>query len=269
MKDQPFIKLLSFFAIIFCSLISFGQGIITDKDNEFDKKYTPAPNSFFNELTPKNKSSNSYTSVEIKNSIKFCPTQIFRQKVTFFYEVQLNRGLSFNFGLGKAFGVDVFEQFFFEGFSSQYEPKVLLPGDILMNSRYNGSSPAVSTGMRIYFSGKAFDGGFVDLNYMYSRMDYILKPEINSRRIEGSPNVSFKMNSFSFGFGHTSVTGHKNNITHELFMNFGIKLFKYPKYDEIESTSTIYETYYRRTSIELDGRILPAFNMGYVFGFGF
>ncbi|MBA2610597.1 MAG: hypothetical protein H0U95_01410 [Bacteroidetes bacterium] len=266
MKDYLSIKLILFSCLIFNTLFSFGQGIITDKDNEFDKKYTPAQNSLFNELNPKNKTSNSYTSVEIKNSIKFCPTQIFRQKVTFFYEVQINRGLSFNFGLGKAFGVDVFEQFFFDGLSDQYEPNVLLPGDLLMNSRYNGSSPIVSTGMRIYYSGKAFDGGFVDLNYRYSRMDYILKPEVSGRRIEGSQSMSFKMNSFSFGFGHTFVTGHKNNITHEIFMNLGIKLFKYPKYDQVES---MYETYYRRSSAELNGRILPSFNMGYVFGFGF
>lgn len=242
------------------------------KDNGFDEKYSPAQNSIFNNTRKKNQDSPS-GSIDIKNSIKFCPTMLFRQKAVFFYEREITSGLAVNVGLGKAFGKDVIESLFFDEFSTNSVPYTLSPGEMLVNGEHDGSSPFLSVGLRLYYSGSTFDGGFIDIGYRRETMNYMLPATINSNRVEGSRSASFKMNGFSFGYGYTAITGNKNNITHEFFMNFGIKLFEYTKFDEIQVvSSTNYgstETVYRKTSTTLPARIAPAVNMGYSFGFGF
>ena len=262
-----------FIGFLFLNFFVTAQ-VINERDNELDKKYTPPQNSLFNNLNIKNNQSSSGNDVEIENAIKFCPTLLLRQKVVFFYEREITKGFSINAGLGKAFGEDLFEKAFLELFSNNYENKQLSAGDLLASAKYDDSSPFISVGFRIYYSGNSFDGGFVDFNYRYERLDYILNPTISNGgyRIEGSNRASFKINAFSFGFGHTFVGGQKNNITHELFLNFGIKLIKFPEYKKFDNVVSQFgntETVYRRTTAESSARILPSFNMGYVFGFGF
>lgn len=257
--------------ITFLYLFSSGQSIIQDKDNEFDKKYTPSQNSLFNNLNKKNNQSSNSSSIEIKNSVKYCPTILLRQKVVFFYERQVSNGLSINFGIGKAFGKDFMEQVYLSGFSELYTPNTLSAGDIQQAGAYYGSTALISVGMRLYYSGKSFDGGFVDLNFRRETMKFLLPDAINGYPILGSKTANFKTNTFSFGFGHTFVGGQKNNITHELFTNFGIKLITYSRYNEVPSNnpSSYTSNQYVRASTDLTTRILPAVNFGYVFGFGF
>lgn len=247
--------------------------VVNERDNELDKKYTPPQNSIFNNLNVKNNQSSSGSEVEIKNAIKFCPTLLLRQKVAFFYEREITKGFSFNVGLGKGFGSDIFERTVLDILSIDDKSEYLKAGRLLKNSKYDDSSPLISAGVRIYYSGKSFDRGFVDFNCRTERVDYILNStKIDGYTIEGSNKLSFSVNAFTFGFGHTFISGQKNNITHELFMNFGIKFFKFPEYkrfDNVVSQYGITETIYRRTNAEVTARILPSFNMGYVFGFGF
>jgi hypothetical protein len=262
-----------FICFIFLSFFLNAQ-VINERDNELDKKYTPPQSSLFNNLNVKNNHSSSGNEVEIQNAIKFCPTLLLRQKVVFFYEREITKGFNINGGLGKAFGEDPFEKIFLELLSNNYENKQLSAGELLASAKYDDSSPFIAVGFRIYYSGNSFDGGFVDFNYRYERRDYILNPTVNngSYRIEGSNRASFKINAFSFGLGHTFVGGQKNNITHELFLNFGIKLIKFPEYKKFDNVVTQtgnIETVYRRTTAEISARILPSLSMGYVFGFGF
>lgn len=265
-----FLKLIFIVALLFIGFKGQSQVIVPEKDNEFDKKYTPGQNSIFNNLNKKKSESNS-GDIEIKNSIKFCPTMIFRQKVGFFYEREILKGIAINFGLGKAFGEDVFEQLFLSTFSELYTPNTITAGDLLVNATHDGGSPFIQSGLRLYYSGNIFEDGYVEISHRFEKMDYILDPKVDGYRVEGSRNISFKMNAFSFGFGHTFVGGSKNNITHDLFVNFGMKLYTYPQYDRIEISNPFgsSETVYRRTSFELSARILPAINFGYAFGFGF
>lgn len=248
--------------------------VTNQRDNELDKKYTPPQSSLFNNLNIKNNQSSSGSDVLIKNAIKFCPTLLFRQKVGFFFEREITNGFSINAGLGKAFGEDIFEKAFLSFSSDESENKQLSAGDLLSSAQYDNSSPFISVGFRLYYSGKSFDGGFVEFNYRNDRVDYLLNPTtIDDYNIEGSTKASFKISAFSFGFGHTFVGGQKNNITHELFMNFGIKIIKFPEYERVDNfVSPITgnsETVYQRTTAEITARILPSINLGYVFGFGF
>lgn len=247
--------------------------VTNQRDNELDKKYTPPQSSLFNNLNIKNNQSSSGSDVLIKNVIKFCPTLLFRQKFVFFYEREVAKGFSINAGLGKAFGEDPFEKAFLSLSSNDSKNKQLSAFDLLGSAKFDNSSLFISVGFRLYYSGKSFDGGFVDFNYRNERVDYLLNPTISGYRVEGSTKASFKISAFSFGFGHTFVGGQKNNITHELFMNFGIKIIKFPEYervDNIVSPITGYsETVYQRTTAEITARILPSINLGYVFGFGF
>ncbi len=264
------IKTSLFFLILFCGGFSFAQ-VIVNGDNEFDKKYTPGQNSVFNELHNKNKSS-ATSVVEIKNSLKFCPTLVFRQKIVFFYEREITKGLSLNIGGGKSFGADIFEALYFDIFSEQaFELKTLSPGTLLTNSQFNASSALISAGIRVYFDGTTFDGAYVDLNYRIERIDYTLKPIVNGNRVEGLSSFSFKTNAFFCGFGYASVSGRKGKVTHDFFMNFGIKFVKYTQFDEVEIPGAFGNTeqVYRKSAYELSARILPALNMGYSLGFGF
>src|ERR1041384_2823795 len=92
-------------AFFFCQV---SQAQTTEQ--ELDNKYTPNQNSIFNNLLKKgNSSSSSSDDIEIKNSVQFCPTLMFRQKVGLFYERELGGPLSIVVGVAKAFGNDIFQ----------------------------------------------------------------------------------------------------------------------------------------------------------------
>jgi hypothetical protein len=131
---------------------------------------------------------------------------------------------------------------------------------------YYGSSTLLSGTLRMYFSGHVFGEGYMDFTYRRESMDYKLTGSPNGYRIEGLDIATFKMNAFFFGFGHNWVGGNKNNITHNVFINFGIKQFEITKYVDTQSG---YDHVYRRTNDVVTTRILPAVNMGYIFGIGF
>jgi hypothetical protein len=261
-----------FLTAILIYSFSFNAQVVPDRDNDFDKKYTPGPNSPFNS---RNNNSNSSSSSEVtfKNAIKFCPTMIFRQKVGFYYERQVTKGFSFTGGLGKAFGPDIFEQLYFQEFSVQYDENVMNTGEMYSNSEYKGSSPFFSLGIKVYYSGNVFEDGYIEFMYRRERVDYTLKPQSMSVKVEGSTALEFQVNSFSFGIGHIFNGGTNGKMTHEIFWNMGVKYFQVPKFDVVQVPSYSYygstEPIYRRSQLTMNARILPSMSFGYIFGFGF
>jgi hypothetical protein len=253
--------------LIFCTTFSVAQ---TNPENEFDKKYTPGENSIFNSLNKKNERSYS-SSIEIKNGLKLCPTALFRSRVLFYYERQIYKGLALNLGVGKAFGKDFLQYTYFSAFNSGRSTNNLTSSDLLGYSTFNGSSPYISAHLRLYYSGKTFDGGYVDFNYAYERTDFLLNTRIYNWPVNGARNGSFTMKAYNFGFGYTYTGGQKNNFIHEFFASFGAKFFAVTTFERIDGTTAIGspDSYYRKTSLETYARILPAINIGYVLGFGF
>jgi hypothetical protein len=272
MKNVIRLSLLS--ALFFSSLVSFSQTVVPDKDNEYDKKYTPPQSSIFNNLNKKNKESSGSSDIDFKNSLRFSPTLLFRQKVGFFYEREITDGFSVTFGLGKAFGRDVIEALGMEVFSLEdYTPNTASAGSLLNQSEYYGSSPFVNIGLRLYYSGETFDGGYIDLFYRNEKTTYTIANQIDGYRVEGSRIAEFKMSSFNCGFGFSGASGKNNNITHDFFVSMGIRLYQYTKYDRVEIPAqySYYssETIYRATNSTLSARLAPAVNISYALGFGF
>ncbi|MBA3681282.1 MAG: hypothetical protein H0W73_08985 [Bacteroidetes bacterium] len=248
----------------------YSQVIVNDKDNEYDKKYTPNESSIFNNLNKNNPQVSSSSPVEIKNAIKFSPTSILRLKASFSYQREIYNGIAANLSIGKAFGKDVMQMAYFSVFET-YNNNVLSPSDASSYSVYDASSPLVSPSLRVYYSGKSFDEGYVEFGYAFERTDYLLNTKVFDYEVRGSRKCTFKMNAVYFGFGHTFVTGPKNNLIHDLYMNVGIKMFEVTRFNRIEATGAFGATqvYYTAGSPTLSARIVPAFNMGYSFGFGF
>jgi hypothetical protein len=264
------IKLITLCSFLFGSSITFAQ----DKqqaEGDQDKKYTPNPSSIFNSMNKKREDGGS-SDIIIKNMFSYCPTALFRQKAMFFYQRDMGQGIVVNLGLGKAFGDDVLQQILLAAKSLGADNTSLTPYDMLDNSTYYSSTPYYYFGMRYYFSGNAFEDGFVDLAYRHESMEYLLNPTINSTRVAGSNSVNFKMNAFSFGYGYTILTGRKNNFSHEFFINFGIKYFKYTNFETVKYQNPLTQTaedVYVKSVFEKSLIIYPAINMGYSFGFGF
>jgi hypothetical protein len=269
MITMKFIKIIAVSTLLLFGGSMFGQEKIIAHDDEQDKKYTPNSGSVFN-LSLGRKNQNKPDEVTIKNSIKFSPTALARQKVVFFYERHLFEGLVINLGVGKSFGDDYFQKTFLSNFKEDDgEFNTLSVGEILSKSNYYGSNVYLHAGLRYYFSGTPFDNFFLEGTYRNESIDYeVLKPTAsrNGFNIIGSPIATFKMNAFTFGFGTTSTTGQRNNITNEFFMNFGIKFFSYTQFDLIPSAIN---ATYQNNSLEQSTRILPTVNIGYSFGFGF
>ncbi|MBA2610596.1 MAG: hypothetical protein H0U95_01405 [Bacteroidetes bacterium] len=255
------------FVLIFRTVLSVAQ---INPENELDKKYRPSENSIFNSLNKKNEKSYS-SSIEIKNGLNFCPTALFRSRVLFYYEREIYKGLVFNIGVGKAFGKDFLQYTYFATFNSGHLNNTLTPSDILGYSSFSGSSPYLSVHLRLYYSGKAFDGGYVDFNYAHERTDFLLNSRIYDWPVNGSRNGSFTMNAYNFGFGYTYTGGRKNNFIHEFFTSFGTKFFTLSSFERVDGTTSIGSpnSYYRKISFETYARIFPAVNFGYIFGFGF
>lgn len=241
-----------------------------ENGNELDRQYAPNPSSIFNNT--QKKSYESYdNSTSIKNVIKFSPTLLLRQRAALFYEREMFRGVSANIGIGKPFGNDIFQNAFFSLGSVFNYSSSLSPGDVVGNGTYWGSYPSLSLGLKVYFLGETFDETYMEFNYRWERVDYLLDASVGGTRVDGENDVAFKMNGFNMGFGYTGLTGSNKNFTHEIYCNFGFKLFKYTTFDRVNVKSVTggTETVYRKTGDESSGRILPSLNMGYIFGFGF
>ncbi|MES2679624.1 MAG: hypothetical protein V4635_07050 [Bacteroidota bacterium] len=264
------IKIIILSSFLFAGFLTFGQ----DKpqiDGDQDKKYTPNPSSIFNSLNKKREDGGS-SDVTIKNMITYCPTALFRQKVMFYCHRDLGQGIVVNLGLGKAFGDDVLQQVFLGIKSVTSDYTVLSSYDMLSNATYYSSTPYYYVGLRYYFSGNSFEEGFVDLAYRHESLEYLLNPDINSKKVAGSNSFNLKMNAFSFGYGYTILTGRKNNFSHEFFINFGIKYFKHSYFEVVQYRNPVTyvdEDVYVKSPYEKKMIIYPAINMGYSFGFGF
>jgi hypothetical protein len=239
--------------------------------SELDTKYTPNESSPFSKQRNK-KGEYEVTEVTIRNAIKFAPTLLIRQKAAIFYERRIVEGLALNVGIGKAFGVDFLQNNYFTSYKTQTETTRMGPTTLLQNSEYYGSSLLLMAGMRFYFSGIAFDGGYFEFNYRRENLRYQLNPRVYNFRIEGSTIADFQMNNFNFGFGISNVTGSKKNMTHEFYMMFGIKNFLMTRYELVDNsffTGQAGDYVYRRSPSTQQARIIPAIHIGYAFGFGF
>jgi hypothetical protein len=252
-------------------VLASGRGLAqTPGGNELDSKYTPNSSSVFNNSVRKNNDPNGSADISFHQALKFSPTLLARQKVALFYERGFG-AVTACLGLGKAFGKDILQDIGFTAFTDFYDAKVLAPGDIVNNSIYYGSGLYASFSMKVFFSGTAFDGGFVEFNYKKDKFSYYLNPTVDSRRITNGNVVDFTMNAFSFGYGYAGVSGVHSNITHEFFFNSGIKLFNISRFDKVDTNngSGNVDMTYRRSSQDIKARLLPTLNIGYVFGFGF
>jgi hypothetical protein len=251
------------FRLLACSVILPLLAGAQVKDHEMDRRYTPNANSIFNNLLRK---PNEKVAADFKNSIKICPTMLIRQKAILFYERTLNDPITLHIGIGKAFGEDFFQDV---GLSlgSFDDNDVLDPSVMVLNSDYYDSGVLLSAGARIYFNETAFEEGYIDFFYRRESMSYRMASKQNGIRVEGSTIAEFRMSAFYFGFGYGWVGGSNSNFTHDIYFNFGLKQFSVPKY--VKNQSANGEQYYRRSSETISVRLLPALNVGYIFGIGF
>lgn len=264
--------LLTFIFITAFSVLLHSQENAEDPNVKLDKKYTPNQNSVFSITAKRKGGSESSAEITIRNLIKFCPTALFRQKALLYYDFDLIDGLALTAGIGKSFGEDYLQKIYLTGgFGDLTSPKLSLY-TLFDNATYTGSSIFLSGGLKYYFSGKTFDENFMAFNYSRERMDYTLNATIDNRIVTGDDKVvSFKVNSFSFGYGFTSLSGPRNNFCHEFFMGCGVRFINYSEIDMMNNVSGPYApnpTYYK-TGAELKTRIFPSVNISYLFGFGF
>lgn len=269
MNATDFKKIVFIPAFMLCGLFAFAQ--TPENANELDKKYTPNTASIFNGAGKKPSESYGGNETEIKNVIKFSPTLLLRQRAMLFYERELLESFTMHVGIGKPFGSDVFQRAFFSIGSLTDFGTALTPGQVTGESTYWGSFPSLAAGAKIYFSGSTFDEAYIEFNYRWERVDYLLNPSIDGIRIEGENDLKLKMNAFNVGFGYTALSGSSNNFTHDFYCNFGFKLFKYTTFDQViaNSVTGAKEIVYKKTGEETNARIIPSLNIGYLFGFGF
>lgn len=269
MMAMKYTRLIMLSVLVSLFSPSFAQDKAPVPENPLDKKYTPGNNTIFNIQGSKNPLRTS--DVTVKNIIKFCPTMLLRQKVSFYYERQIIKGFAMQVGIDKAFGDDVFQRTFFGLKDYKSLDDVLNPDDLLKNAKFYGSWPGLTLSARYYFSGFSFDEAYMELAYQYEKMNYLVDPTVNAYRVEGSNTASFKMNAFSFGYGFMIMAGTKSNISHEFFINFGIKYFKYTQFDFVTVKNAVSnrEVYRKSESLEQKEKLMPAINIGYRFGFGF
>jgi hypothetical protein len=266
MREKSIIKFV-ITTVLFCCHVSFAQ-VIANPQNEFDKKYTPDPNSLFNSGKKSNQSSYS-SDVTIKNGIKFCPTMLIRAKAAFYYERALFKGVALQLGIGKAFGKDIVQMTGFAFASGFKGSNTLRPDEILTYSDFDESSPMISAGLKIYYSGTVFDGGYISFNYMHEVVDYTLNSKVYDRPIQGSNVATFVMNGINVGFGYTLTGGNKNNIIHEFYMNTGINMFSISRFERVDYNPPIGSQvgYYKKSSVEMSKNLF-GLNFGYIIGFG-
>ncbi len=267
-------RLLTFSFILLTSLMgsfSYAQSSITE--SELDKKYTPNESSVFNNLRAKNNGpADRVTEVTFRNNIKFCPTILLRQKLFLNYEIKAYDGIAFALGFGKSFGNDYFQSLNIatQSFNSNSD-LVLNPDEILLNSTFASSDFLLHGGVKIYYSGKAFDGGYMEFNYRREKIDYTLFPNINGIKIDGDNLAEFKMRAYTFGYGYSWISGNNGKVSQDFFINIGIKLFNYSKFERIETnTGSLSSSYaYTASGETANFKIIPSVNIGYSFGFGF
>jgi hypothetical protein len=240
----------------FCS----GQG---SSGSEMDNKYTPNQSSIFNNLYRKN---SDLTSGYAANYIKFYPLALLRQKVLLSYQRSVVNGLAVELGLGKAFGTDIFQVGNLALFHDLFENS-LSPGQIFSNSKYSSSTPFLMLAAKMYYSGKAPDDGYIEVSIRREKLSYLLNNTVDGWPVFGSQVASFKMTALTVGIGYTTGTGDTKRITHDFFVNVGIKFFSYSRFEQVADANN--QITYVKSSSDASARVMPAINMGYSLGFGF
>jgi hypothetical protein len=262
---------------IFLIVCFFSSAYFTAQNNqggnELDKKYTPPENSIFNSANKSNVTTRGSNDITIKNAIKLFPTMLFRQKVLFAYERSIVNGFTLQFGIGKSFGKDFLELVYFQLKDDSYDVNSPSFSNIMSSSNYSSSSPYIAFGAKAFFSGISFDGMYAELNFRSEKIDYTLvQNKIDGYPVTGSTRFSSTYRSVNFGLGYAGYSGAKNNITHDFYIQIGIRSYQSPIYQKYEVPFSQYggsTIYYQNTNQTESGRLLGTVAMGYVFGFGF
>lgn len=257
----------SFFILLF-----FAFNSAFSQENELDKKYTPPTSSIFNNLSKKNTTSSSYSSSEItaKNSAGFIMTALFRQKVVFNYQRELYKGLTLNTCLGKAFGKDVIQALGFEISATDISPNSFSSTQLIRAGTVDETSLYFTGGIKYYYSGKSFEDGYLDFNFIHERFQYILPANVAGYEVRGIRKAEFIMNGFNAGLGQVFAIGRNNNVFHDIYIGAGVNFFKYSKFDKVDqiNASGYSQPYYNSTSAYLDIRLFSLY-LRYTLSFGF
>ncbi len=250
---------------------AYSQNIIREADNEYDRKYTPPIGSPFNDMGT-TRSGNSTEGVqEFHNSVKVVPTALLRLKVVGVLEKDLSNGFAAGVTLGKSFGTDFIQYLGLSltDLATYGQDHYLRVDEVIDNASFDGSSPFAGVNFRGYFSGTTFDGGYVEMLYNYERTDYLLQTNANGYPVKGIRSASLRMHALGVGFG---VTMNSGNFTNELFMNFGIKLFRadrFSRYEVPASAGSSGADYYYQKNGTMSLNPVFMINFGYALGFGF
>ncbi len=259
-------RYLAFLLLFFSSRLLQSQ----TTDPELDKKYTPNENSPFNMTQINRDGGGSEKEVSFGNSLKYTPTMLIRQKLYFSYERRLFKPVTIILGVGKAFGGDFIQGTYLGslGLLGGAGNNVIDLSTLYNNSDYYDSSVLLSGGLRVYFSGTAFDGGFFEFFYRRETFEYHVQSKVGDYPLIGDNRLFYRMNGYSLGYGYQFIGGKKNKLVHEIAFNLGFKVVNYTEFDKITgSGSTPYKVI--RTDKELSVNLYPAINFSYSFGFGF
>lgn len=264
-----------FFLVVSCVLLgasgAYSQNVIRESDNEYDRKYTPPTGSLFNDMGTTRSGNSGVGEKDFHNSLKVVPTALFRLKVVGVLERDLSNGFATGLTLGKAFGTDFIQYLGLSltDLSTYGQDKYLRADELIDNSSFDGSSVFAGINFRGYFSGETFDGGYVELLYNFERTDYLLRNDVNGYPVKGVRSASLRMHALGLGFG---VTMNSGNFSNELFMNFGIKLFRSDRFSryEVPAAAGSYSTdYYYQKNGTMSLNPVFMINFGYALGFGF
>lgn len=239
-------------------------------DTELDKKYTPNENSPFNLAQIKRDGGITEPEITFANSLKYCPTMLIRRKLYFSYERRLFKPLTLTIGAGKAFGGDFIQGTYLgaEGLLGGSSNNVVDLSTLYVYSNYYDSGFLLSAGLRLYFSGIAFDEGFVEFFYRHETLDYLLENNVSGYPVIGDNRLEYNMNSFSLGYGYQFTSGKKNKFTHEFALNTGYKFFTYTQFDKISTSGSSPYKIVRSNNV-ISAKLFPTINLSYSLGFGF
>ena len=281
-----FLKIKYFFFLFFISsLCAFSQDNPLEK-NEQDKIYTPDKNSIFYN-GGNNSSDRTIDESEIHNAVKFNPGLLVRSVAAVFYERNITNGITVQGGLGSCYNMDKLMAVGVDADLGLSNTKSTLPlSEIITTGRFvSGGNLFTAASVRFFYenyytSYESFNSGYFEIGLkFYSnniRVDdntsaYYLNN--NNYNLTTGGLVTIRNAVYQITYGYELYTRGKVKTTHDFYIGLGVRNTSYNlfKLEDMYLTNQQGQSQLVAVNVKSTQRestVLPAFMLGYVFGFG-
>jgi hypothetical protein len=258
------------------------QTTVPANTNDLDGQFTPKGSGPLSADSKTSKSGSSGSRLDgdyPKNIVKFLPTLLSRSIFALNYERNFAENFSLVGGLGFNYNKDLIFSLLGTGndFTDTYIKTEVESAEVLKTSTHVGPSLYFNVAPKFMIENYWNDGtSYVQIEYSHyaNKMNFQFDESNNSSNLQymisGSPSIKYSHNIYALKFGFLDITDTKLITSHEIWLSFGYRSYKYTPVTitETQSYPSVTKYEYRVSQSEAIKQNLYI-GFGYSFGIGF